>query len=180
VTSKTGTPENTKNIPVLETLYATLVAEAEDYRQLVAVTEREREALLGNNVTDLNTAIKAKQSLMSHLTRWAEKREQMTLAIAQELNLPANASLTDIIVHLGETIAQKLIAVREEFIDLMEQLITLNYANKLILQSELVRVDSTFDYIAAMAAEPNSNYSAPGANSFAANNASGNILNWQI
>ena len=152
--------------------------EAAEYRQLVVLVAREQAALKSNDLDELNDAVRQKQALIPGINRWTSRREQLTAALAARFNLPTNATLTDILAHFEGAIAQKIIQLREEFIELMEQLITLNHANKMILQTELVRVNSTYDYIAAMLAEPKDGYAASGTTQSGQNR--GNILNWEV
>lgn len=162
------------NISLLE---QTLLEEAAEYRALVSLTEQEQKALMSNDLEGLEQTIQAKETLLAKLATWANRRESLTATLAAMFGLAANATLTDILAHIEAASAQKMIALREEFIELVERLISLNYTNKMILQTELVRVDSTFQYIRATFSEPANGYTAHGSNK---NSAGKNILNWQI
>lgn len=159
-------------------LEETLANEAAEYRQLVELTACEQMALKSSNLDELSDAIRKKQALIPEINRWTSRREQLTAGLAARFNLPTNATLTDILTHFEGAIAQKIIRLREEFIELMEQLITLNHANKMILQTELARVNSTYDYIAAMLADPAEGYAPTGVTQTGKNR--GNILNWEV
>ncbi len=162
----------------IEALETVLASEAAEYRQLVALTANEQAALKQGDVVTLTETIRQKQALLPQLNRWAKRREQLTASLAAALHLPANATLTDLLTHIEGAVADTLIALREDFIDLMEQLITLNHANKLILQTELVRVDATYRYITSLLTEPEPVY-APN-HTGNGTNARGNILNWEV
>jgi len=170
----------TGHIPetTIQQLEDTLVHEAAEYRQLVALTAREQAALKASDLAELNDTIREKQSLLPKISHWTTRRERLTAALAARFNLPTDATLTDLLAHVEGAIAEKMIALREEFIELMEQLIVLNHTNKMILQTELARVDSTYDFITAMFSEPNDNYAPPGASQ--SGNNRGYILNWEI
>lgn len=170
--SNTEAKEN--NIALLE---QTLLEEAAEYRTLVSLAEREQQALMSNDLQGLEQTIKAKETLLAKVATWASKRESLTATLAAMFGLASSATLTDILVHIEAASAQKMIALRAEFIELVERLISLNYTNKMILQTELVRVDSTFQYITATFSEPTNGYNARGSNK---NSAGKNILNWQI
>lgn len=170
--SRVDVKEN--NIALLE---QTLLEEAAEYRALVSLTEQEQEALMSNDLQGLEQTIREKETLLAKVATWAGKRENLTTTLAAMFGLAANATLTDILSHIEETSAQKMITLREEFIELVERLISLNYTNKMILQTELVRVDSTFQYITTTLSEPANGYTARGSSK---NSAGKNILNWQI
>lgn len=170
----TNDGQKSQTIALLE---QTLAKEAAEYRQLVSLAEREQQALMSNNLQKLEQTIREKETLLTQVATWASKREKLTAALAAKFGLASNATLTDILAHIEEKVAQKMIALREEFIELMERLITLNYTNKMILQTELVRVDSTFQYITSTFSEPANGYTASGSNKSSAGK---NILNWQV
>jgi len=164
----------------VERLQDTLEAEAAEYRRLVSLTESERTAILSNDVDALHATVEAKETLTVHLARWAQKREYLTTNLAKEFGLPENAALTDLLAYFEETLAQKLTALREEFISLVERLITLNHGNQMLLRSELVRVESTFDYIKHTTIRPDGHYSARGAATVRPQRSTDSIFNWQI
>ncbi len=164
----------------VERLHDTLEAEAAEYRRLVLLTENERDAILQNDIDTLNATVEAKETLTVHLARWAQKREYLTACFVREFGLPETSTLTDLLAHFEETLAQKLTALREEFINLVERLITLNHGNQLLLRSELVRVESTFDYIARTVIKPDGHYTARGAATMQPQRKTDSIFNWQI
>lgn len=163
----------------VETLQNTLIDEAEGYRQLVALTQREREALVHNRLDELNAVVKEKLALATSLKQWEKMREQITANLARLLGLPANVSLADLAAAFEESIAQKLLALRDEFIGLVEQLVKLNYTNRQLLQTELVRIDATFDYIASTSSGTHGQYYTAVGNQSDYRQPGGNLLNWR-
>jgi len=99
--------------------------------------------------------------------------------LAKEFNLPSDISLLDLITHLDDAVAKKLSDIRNEFIQLVEQLLTMNHGNQLMLQSGLVRVESTFDYLSTLATPCDGSYTANGS-SHTHQNVGGNMLNRQV
>lgn len=176
-TTKTFEPIN--DPAAVEDLHITLAKEAEDYRLLVAATQRERTALVENSMDALNATVQEKETLTARLAQWAEKREQLTAFLAGCLGLPATVTLTDLVSHFEETIARQLLALRDEFITLVEQLIILNHGNQLLLQSELVRIETTFDYITTSVTKPVANYTVNGSQIRPTSQAGSNFLNRQ-
>lgn len=162
----------------IEALETVLASEAAEYRRLVALTANEQSALKAGDVVTLTETVQQKQALLPQLNRWAKRREQLTASLAATLHLPADATLTDLLANIEGAVSGTLVTLREEFIELMEQLITLNHANKLILQTELARVDSTYRYIASLLSEPEPVY-APN-HTGNGSSARGNILNWEV
>jgi|GEM_PF-2188243 len=169
-----------KQVPqsTIEALETVLASEASEYRRLVTLTANEQTALKHGDMITLNETIRQKQALLPQLNRWAKRREQLTASLAAALHLSPDATLTDLLTAIGDTVSDTLVTLRGEFIELMEQLITLNHANKLILQAELTRVDSTYRYIASMLSEPEPVYTPNRQGN--GTGARGNILNWEI
>lgn len=162
----------------IEELQNILVAEADAYRQLITLTETERIALQTENLDSLTAVTEEKQKLLEQVSAWEQVRTKVVSHLAQEFDLAPDISLLDLITHLDEAMAQKLSAIRAEFIQLVEQLLTLNHGNQLMLQTGLVRVESTFDYLSVLAAPRNNSYTATGS-SATASQGGGNMLNWQ-
>jgi flagellar biosynthesis/type III secretory pathway chaperone len=166
--------------PAVEMLHTILSDEAEAYRQLVQLARREHTALQHENLPELVTATRDKEVLMAKLGQWEQKREQLVAHLAKELKLPYGATLSDLIVRLDDTIAHKLSALRQEFVNLMEQLLTLNHSNRLLLQAGLTRVEATFDFLASIAIPADGSYTATGGSHVQSQAAAGNVLNWEI
>ncbi len=171
-----------------EELQNVLASEAAAYQRLVELTQCERTALQVGTLVELAATIRDKEAILESLARLEQTRERITAQLSQELKLPAEVSLPDLITRLSEVslnangavegngIAHKWIALRREFINLVEQLITLNQGNRLLIQAELACVDATFDYLGRINAAPDGQYTARG-NSHA-QPAAGNVLNW--
>jgi flagellar biosynthesis/type III secretory pathway chaperone len=165
----------------VEQLHTVLANEADGYRQLVAYTRQEQEALKQANLADLAIVVQSKEKLMVTLQMWESTREQLVARLAQEFGLSPTTSLTDLIGKLDQTIAAKLTALRNEFVLLMEQLLLLNHGNRLMLKAGLVRVDATFDYLASLAAPPVGQYSSNGhGHQPPAAIRAGHVLNWEV
>jgi flagellar biosynthesis/type III secretory pathway chaperone len=166
------------HLPSAEDLYHALDGEVEACRELVALTQRERLALQADNLDDLAAATQHKEALARSLARWEQVRERIVRRLLEELRLPAGASLSEIIAQTDGAIAHKLVTLRQELAGLMEQLLTLNHGNRLLIQAELARVEATFEYLARVAAPPDGHYTANGNRRSPA--AAGQALNWQV
>ncbi len=163
----------------LESLHQTLTGEIEDYRQLAMLTQQERVALQGGNLDDLICAIQKKEGLLTRLSQWEKARQQVMAHIAALLKLPATISMADLLAFCDEGIAQKLSVLRQEFLTLSEQIRGLSQGNQLLLQTELVRVDATINYLLSDVAT-GSYHSPKGAgNSASRLPVAGHMLNWQ-
>ncbi|MCG3210096.1 MAG: hypothetical protein FOGNACKC_03725 [Anaerolineae bacterium] len=161
----------------IEELQSILTHEAGGYRQLVALAQREHEALRQENLVQLSAAVQDKESLLPQLKKWEAAREQLVTRLAGEFHLPASATLSDLIDRLDEAMARKLSALRQEFVTLLEQLLRLNQTNQMMLQAGLVRVDATFGYLASLAAPSNGHYTPRGASQ--SQSSAGQMLNWE-
>lgn len=164
----------------VEALHQILTKEAATYQQLIEITQRERIALQEEDLVDLETTFRDKKNLIVLLNDWEQNREQLIASIAQELQLPATTSLSELISHFDKAIAHKLSKLRQEFINLVEQLLSLNFGNQLLLRGELDRIDATFDYLALATVPVEGNYTSNKDRRIQKQAATGNVLNWQI
>lgn len=169
---------SSQNSSLLEALLQTLVNEVEDFRRLVSLTQSERAALQNGNLADLMAAIQGKESLLNRLAQWEQARSRILSSLADRLQLPA-ASLSDLLAHCDQIIGQKLSLLRQEFVGLAEQLRLLNQGNQLLMQTELVRVNATLNFVLATLASDGA-YSGGGSSQTPRLPATGNVLNWQI
>ena len=162
----------------LEDLHDALVKEAECYRQLVALTEQEHQALRAGDLARLQATVHDKGRVLQSLSQGEHLRETIVAQLGERLNLPPAASLSDIIAQADETATRGLAALRLELRTLLERLLVLNHGSHLLLQSELERVNATFDYLMSSVASSERQYTASGDDR--SQPARGNVLNWQI
>jgi hypothetical protein len=170
----------------VEELYNILKLEAESYRQLIILSQHEQVVLQEENLTGLLTTVREKEVLREQLVQWEQAREEIAGNLVDELRLPATVSLSELIGHLDTRVSlpqrgiiEKLSGLREELINMFEQLIAINYGNQLLIHSGLARVHATFDYLTSLVASSNGNYTHGGQNQ-KGQAVSGNVLNWQI
>ncbi|NJN92588.1 MAG: flagellar protein FlgN [Anaerolineales bacterium] len=166
--------------PIVDTLHHNLVNEVEDYRQLLSLTQCEQIALQSGNLTDLTATTEAKISLLQRLADWEKKRQQIMAKLAEKLKLPAPPSLSELIAFCDETVAEKLATLRQEFINLTEQVYLLNQGNQLLLQTELVRVNATVNYLLS-GTSAGVGYTTNGISAhLTPPSSAGNVFNWQV
>lgn len=166
--------------PIIDTLHHTLTNEVEDYRQLLSLTQREQVALQRGSLTDLIATTEAKTSLLQRLADWEKTRQQIVIKLAEKLKLPLIPSLSDLIAFCDETAAEKLAALRQEFINLTEQVYLLNQGNQLLLQTELVRVNATVNYLLS-GTSAGVGYTTNGISAhLTPPSSAGNVFNWQV
>ena len=172
-TNMTSTSEN------VTALYELLANQADAYRELIELTRQEHQALQHEDVAGLAEVTFSKETIVDRLGHWDSAREQLTASVASALKLPSTTPLSDIIAHLDQPTAEKLSALRQEFIDLFEQLLGLAHGNRLLLESGLARVNATFDHISALAVPSDGQYTASGDKQTVSEGAAGSVLNWQ-
>lgn len=164
----------------LESLQQTLTHEIEDYRQLAALTHQERVALQSGNLDDLIATVGAKESLLTRLSTWERNRQQLIAHLAAILKKPASITLSELLTFCDDNIAQKLSALRQEFIALVEQIRGLSQGNQLLLQAELVRVDVTVNYLLAAITPGGYQPVHMAGNPAPKLPVAGNMLNWRV
>jgi flagellar biosynthesis/type III secretory pathway chaperone len=166
------------SMSTVEQLHSALLGETDFYRQLVALTQREREALQNKNITSLTEIIRQKEDVLSNLAQGEKVREEIVQLLSQDLNLPHRATLQDITAVLEDPFAGKLSALRQELSEVVDELLALNQGNSLIVQSQLDQVDATLEYLSSCFTVDDGNYDQEGAGRGRGN--SGQVLNWQV
>lgn len=161
-----------------EELLNGLAGESETYRQLMLLTQSERGALQEHNLTRLAEIVRQKEAILANLMQGEKTRQELVTRLTQEIGLPDNASLSDIIAGLDGPLAQQLAQVRQELTDLVEQLLSLNHGNHLLIKSELEQVEATFNYLVSAVSNNEGHYSANGEGPRQAT--PGTVLNWEV
>jgi flagellar biosynthesis/type III secretory pathway chaperone len=119
---------------LLEKLFGLLEHATELYQSLFAVVQKEKDAVVGLNLQQLNEACKAKENLLLKLRILEERREQLMDKLAAVLNCePHDISLLSLIQELQEA----------------------NRQNKMLLSHSLELVQGSFNLLNnVMAANP--------------------------
>jgi len=162
----------------VEELHDALAGETESYRQLIALSRRERTALEEKNLTNLAEVVRQKEDILDGLARREKARERIVSRLSLEMTLPDSASLSDIISVLEGPTAQKMAYLRQKLSGVVQQLLSLNHGNHLLLQSEADHVDATFDYLMSCALIEDGHYTSEGSSH--SQPTRGNILNWEV
>jgi len=164
--------------PAAEELLDGLMGETETYRQLMSLTQSERSALQERNLTSLAEIVRQKEAILANLMEGEKTRQQLVARLTQDIGLPGDASLSDIIAALDDPLAQQLARLRQELTDLVDQLLSLNHGNHLLLKAELEQVEATFNYLMSATFSHDGHYSANGEGTPQA--APGTVLNWEV
>lgn len=161
-------------------LHEVLAKETEAYRQLIRLTDQERQALKEDDRANLETIIYAKEKLQAQLNHWTQTRELIIANLVEELQLPATLSLSDLLEYFEESTVQKLTGLFQELISLIKQLLVLNRGNQLLLKVEMDRLHATFGYLALATVPIEKNYTVNGSNHCQESATTGHMLNWEI
>lgn len=161
-------------------LYEVLTKETEAYRQLIRLTDQERQALREDNRANLETITYAKEKLQGQLNHWLQTRELIVANLIEELQLPAIHSLFDLFEYFEESTVQKLMELFQELISLVKQLLVLNRGNQLLLKVEVDRLHATFGYLALATVPIEKNYTVNGSNHHQRSTTTGYMLNKEI
>jgi flagellar biosynthesis/type III secretory pathway chaperone len=149
--------------------------QADAFRQLVSVTQREQETLKRGDLDNLKSITLEKQALATRLDELERIRERLVARLSRELNLSEGAYSSEILAGLDEDIDEHFSALQSEFARLGEQLLSLNHGNQILIEARLAQIDATLDYLARNAAAPDGYYTIKGENHTLP--AVGNVLN---
>ena len=141
---------------LLEKLFGLLVHATELYQSLFAVVQKEKDAVVGLNLQQLNEACKAKDNLLLKLRILEEQREQLMDRLAVALNCgPHEISLTQLSNMVEEPYAGRLRACSTRLLSLIQKLQAANQQNKMLLSHSLELVQGSYDLLNnVMAANP--------------------------
>ncbi|MCB0209799.1 MAG: flagellar protein FlgN [Anaerolineae bacterium] len=169
----------------VEELYRVLSEQIQTYHQLVELAYQERIALEAEDFSRLADITQFKEGVVKTAAQWDDARTKITIHLADQLKISNTTSLLDIITQLdkadlsvGQEVKDQLNEIRQEFANLMQQLLLLYSGNRILLEAGLVRINATFDYISSAALSGGGHYTSKG-RSQVAFQAAGNMLNWK-
>jgi flagellar biosynthesis/type III secretory pathway chaperone len=141
---------------LLEKLFGLLEHTTELYQSLFAVVQKEKDAVVGLNLQQLNAACKAKDNLLLKLRILEEQREQLMDRLAVILNWgPHEISLTQLSNLVKQPDADRLRTCSTKLLSLIQKLQEANQQNKMLLSHSLELVQGSYDLLNnVMAANP--------------------------
>lgn len=141
---------------LLKKLFGLLEHTTELYQSLFAVVQKEKDAVVGLNLQQLNEACKAKDNLLLKLRILEEQREQLMDKLAVVLNRgPHEISLTQLSNLVQEPYAGRLRTCSSKLLSLIQELQEANQQNKMLLSHSLELVKGSYDLLNnVMAANP--------------------------
>lgn len=141
---------------LLEKLFGLLEHTTELYQALFGVVQKEKDAVAGLNLQQLNEACKAKDNLLLKLRILEEQREQLMDKLAGVLNCePHEVSLTQLSNLVEEPYAARLRACSTQLLSLIQNLQEANRHNKMLLSHSLELVKGSYNLLNnVMAANP--------------------------
>jgi len=141
---------------LLEKLFRLLEHATELYQSLFAVVQKEKDAVVGLNLQQLNSACKAKDNLLLKLRILEEQREQLMDRVATVLNCqPHEISLTQLSNLVEEPYAGRFRTCNRMLLSLIQKLQEANQQNKMLLSHSLELVQGSYNLLNnVMAANP--------------------------
>jgi flagellar biosynthesis/type III secretory pathway chaperone len=132
----------------LNKLLGLLEQAAELYRSLLAVVQKEKDAVVGLNLQQLTKACKAKDSLLLKLRILEEQREQLIERLAADLDCPSQPlSLTQLSQLVEESYADRLRDCSADLLALITTLQEANAQNKYLLSHSLEFVRGSYNLL---------------------------------
>ena len=141
---------------LLNKLVGLLAHTSELYQLLFAAVQKEKNAVVGLNLLQLNEACKTKDNLLLKLRILEEQREQLMDRLASVLNVaPHEISLSELSEMVPEPYAGQLRGCSKDLLSLIEKLQEANQQNKLLLSHSLELVHGSYNLLNhAMAVNP--------------------------
>ncbi len=141
---------------LLEKLFGLLEHANELYQTLFGLVQKEKEAVVGLNLQQLNEACKAKDNLLLKLRILEEQREQLMDKLAVVMNCePNEISLTQLSYRVKEPYAGRLRSASAKLLSLIQELQEANQQNKMLLSHSLALVQGSYNLLNnVMAANP--------------------------
>lgn len=147
-----------------EKLYKILSEEYRVYEELQSLATKKQTALIENELEELAGIVEAETELMDNVDNLEEARLQLLEDIAESFTEPADElSFGDLLEELPEEKQDKFSDLREELLELIEELNALNEGNRQLLMEALKF--NEFSLKTVIGAENNQTYSTGGKSS---------------
>ena len=142
---------------LIENLIDVLEKENTEYKELLQISKEKTEAIVHNNVEKLQDIVGREQKLIEKLDRLEAAREEHIDDIANVLNVPVEKMKVDLLIRMMEKQPKEqaaLIKVHDELKSTMNQMITINDNNKMLLQESLDMLEFEINLIRNSRMEP--------------------------
>lgn len=159
-----------------EKLYKILAEEYQVYQELQKLGKRKQEALIENELEELAEIVEAETELMDNVDNLEKARLQLLEAIAGKLGEKADElSFSQLLPELPATRKDEFSELRDNLLELIEELNALNESNRQLLMEALKF--NEFSMKAVIGSENQQTYKNPGKSG--KNNKSNRIINRQ-
>ena len=130
---------------LLNKLIGLLEHKTELYQSLFAVIQREKDAVVGLDLMQLNEACKAKDNLLLKLRILEEQREQIMVRLAAAIGCPSQGlTLTQLSLLVDEHYAHRLAACSRDLLALIESLQDAMQQNKFLMSHSMQLIQGSY------------------------------------
>lgn len=125
-------------IRVLNALKAVLQLETVEYKQMLELAAKKKDALFKNNVDDLDVVVACEITVLKRIKQLEAEREALIERAAVLSHRPKSTMrLQDIIELVSGDVQEEFIRIRDELNDVIVQLKMSNKANKGLVETQL-------------------------------------------
>ncbi len=141
---------------LLEQLTDVLSDHCSAYRDLSVLLSAQTEALQKNDLSELSLLLRSQEELVSGITASEERRKGIQSQLAEKLQVRDNLLLSELLEMPGlpEGPGQRLSRLRENLVELTEQVRELNQENHELVQQALKFIGFSLDGLKSLAAGP--------------------------
>lgn len=116
------------------------------YAQMVALSQAKRKAILGNQIDELDRAVRDEQNQLVRLQEWERNRKKCADELALKLGLaPEELRINDIIDAAPEYERPRLNARYQELLAVVQEQVAVNDQNRVLIESRLEYVNVMVD-----------------------------------
>ncbi len=143
-TSNTNTT-NEINLDYIKQLYTIMDEEMQIYKGIADIEKEKHSLLMKGIFTDLEPINNKLADQIKESLKIEQKRLTVSGFVIKELGLPVESSFKDIIENLPEDYSPKFNRIRDEFVNLIEEIKHLNNVNSKIIAESKRLIDVTLN-----------------------------------
>jgi len=135
---------------IVNELIGVLNGECEIYKEILSLAYKKKEIIIKGRVTELENLVKLEQSLLVKVGKLDRQREDLTRKLTELLGIDeSEATITNICSKLDKNEADQLLAIKETFQDVLQELRDVNELNSRLVKNSLDYINFSINLLGA-------------------------------
>ncbi|MCC5910839.1 MAG: flagellar protein FlgN [Clostridiaceae bacterium] len=133
----------------IQQLAEVLQKEIEMYRDVLQMANSKTYIIGKKNIKELEQITAKEQHYIRKMGTFEQIRRSIFVNIAEELKIKEPESVSELLLHLEEAIAEEIDALRNQLLDIIKDLGEVNKLNEKLLQQNLEFIELSIDLMTA-------------------------------